>query len=486
MKKIYNITGVLIVATWIMLMALLGLKQTEAFRPVQLEKQYIGTEVESRQDWSGIYLRDSKIGYNCSEIKRIEEGYQISEDIVLDLTVMDMPQKIRTRVNAVVDSDMRLQIMSFRLSAGAISMSASGTVRDKRLRLNMQTGGRAQWRDIPLSETPVLTNSLRYFVLKQGIKPGMKYTRQFFDPLTLSARSMDILVLGKESLELRGTRVDCYRVQTSFQGMTVSSWVSDRGETLREESPMGLVLVRETRQQALEEGWGARPDITAETSIKVNKSFSAAELSYLKLRLKNVDLDGFALDSGRQKLSGDELAIRRENAPEGGSISALSADPGLKPFLEPSTFIQSDDPAIVACAREHGGADPKPAPVARALNGWVYENIQKKPTLSVPSAASVLETRQGDCNEHAVLLAALCRAAGIPARVAAGLVHLNGSFYYHAWCEVFVGSWVSADPALNQFPADVSHVKFVEGDAESHIPILRLIGKLNIEVLEFL
>ena len=63
----------------------------------------------------------------------------------------------------------------------------------------------------------------------------------------------------------------------------------------------------------------------------------------------------------------------------------------------------------------------------------MYQNIQKRPVLSVPNALETLRNRVGDCNEHAVLLAALARAAGIPAQVEAGLVYQKGRFYYHAW-----------------------------------------------------
>ena len=117
---------------------------------------------------------------------------------------------------------------------------------------------------------------------------------------------------------------------------------------------------------------------------------------------------------------------------------------------------------------------------------WVYSNIEKKPTLSIPSALEVLKTRQGDCNEHAVLMAALCRAKEIPAKLCAGLVYLNGSFYYHAWVEVYAEKWISVDPTMNQFPADVTHIRFIEGGLENQIMVLKLIGKLEIEILEYL
>ena len=486
MKRLYDTAGISIVACWLVLMAMLAMQQIGALRPVQLDKQFMGATVESRQEWSGIYLKGSKIGYSSSELKRIEEGYHITEEVFMDLTVMDMPQRVQTHINVVADADMRLQMFSFRLTSGIIRMSVSGTVQGQRMRLNIFTGGKNEMREIPLKEPPVLTNSIRYFLLKRGIKPGMNYSQPFFDPLTLSTRTMQVQVLDKEPIDINGVRHDCYKVQTSFQGITTASWVNEQGETLREESPMGLVLVREERDQALEKGWGDKPDIIAGSSIKVSRVFSVQGLSFLKLRLKNVSLEGFVLNAGRQRLAGDTVEIRREEISPVEMRQTTFSWPDMAPFLEATPFIQSDNPVILDFVKQQIGTQKNAYLVVRTLTGWVYRNIEKKPTLSIPSALEVLATKQGDCNEHAVLLTALCRAAGVPCRVAAGLVHLNGSFFYHAWCEVFLGRWLSVDPTMDQVPADVSHIKFVDGDLENQISILRLIGKLEIDVLEFL
>jgi len=95
----------------------------------------------------------------------------------------------------------------------------------------------------------------------------------------------------------------------------------------------------------------------------------------------------------------------------------------------------------------------------------------------------VLAARRGDCNEHTVLYVALARAAGLPARAAAGLVHLDGRFYYHAWPEVWLGDWVAVDPTLDQFPADATHLRFVVGGLARQVELVRMIGKLKLEVL---
>ena len=117
------------------------------------------------------------------------------------------------------------------------------------------------------------------------------------------------------------------------------------------------------------------------------------------------------------------------------------------------------------------------------IKDWVYKEIAKEPTVSIPNALEVLQTRRGDCNEHTVLFNTLARAAGIPAKTVVGVVYLRGAFYYHAWSEVWLGDWVSLDSVLNQFPADVTHVKFLEGEIDRQIEILQLIGNLKIEVL---
>ena len=99
----------------------------------------------------------------------------------------------------------------------------------------------------------------------------------------------------------------------------------------------------------------------------------------------------------------------------------------------------------------------------------------------------MLEQRRGDCNEHAVLYTALARAAGLPTRIAIGVVwseELDG-FYYHAWPEVAIdGRWHWLDPTLGQPTADATHVKILNGGIESWSRLLPWLGKMQIEIEE--
>jgi transglutaminase-like putative cysteine protease len=83
-----------------------------------------------------------------------------------------------------------------------------------------------------------------------------------------------------------------------------------------------------------------------------------------------------------------------------------------------------------------------------------------------------------------VLLTALARAAGIPARVVAGLVYQDGDFFYHAWSELWLDGWLSADAVFAQMPADATHVKLLEGGPERHAQLARLMGRLSFATVE--
>ena len=174
------------------------------------------------------------------------------------------------------------------------------------------------------------------------------------------------------------------------------------------------------------------------------------------------------LQGAGQTVTGDVFEMR-----DARTLAPGPADPDAPRFL-----------AARALHRERRPGDPRgggegrwPAPTeprarAERLVRYVNALLEKKPTMSLPSALEVLRTRVGDCNEHTALYVAMARAVGIPARIAVGLVHLHGAFYYHAWAEVYIeagkarGLWLPVDPTLNQFPADATHLRLARGGLE--------------------
>ncbi len=200
-----------------------------------------------------------------------------------------------------------------------------------------------------------------------------------------------------------------------------------------------------------------------------------------------IQADGLQLKGGRQSFADSILTVRRESLadlpemPREQEMAALE-----RVYLKPEPLIQSDHERIRSLVHSLLGDSPHLTPVtkARRLMEWVHLNIEKRPVLSLPDALSTLENRMGDCNEHAMLLAALARAAGIPARVEAGLVYMHGRFYYHAWNLLFLGRWITVDALFGQLPADVSHLRLVTGSIHQQLDLVAVIGQITIEILD--
>jgi hypothetical protein len=57
-------------------------------------------------------------------------------------------------------------------------------------------------------------------------------------------------------------------------------------------------------------------------------------------------------------------------------------------------------------------------------------------------------------------------------------MYLEDGFYYHAWAELWLGGWVSADSVFAQLPADATHVKLVEGGPEQQLALAQVVGRL--------
>jgi transglutaminase-like putative cysteine protease len=209
------------------------------------------------------------------------------------------------------------------------------------------------------------------------------------------------------------------------------------------------------------------------------------DVQRLRLRLEGADLSSADLQGAGQQVDGDTIEIV--------DARTLRAEPeivDLGVYLEPEPLIESDAPEIRAEATRVLQSGGTARQRAERLTRYVNSTLEKKPTVSLPSALEVLRTRVGDCNEHTALFVALARAAGIPARINVGLVAVRNAFYYHAWPEVYLGEgrgsglWLPVDPTFNQFPADATHVRLARGGLDKQAAILPLIGRVKMTILD--
>jgi len=387
-----------------------------------------------------------------------------------------------------VNNDFSLRLFKLFLSSGPVKYSLEGEIIGKNLNLTMISGKNKNQTTLKLKEVPYLANAIKPYVLKHGLEAGKRYRLPFFDPSTLSRSEIDIEVTGMEKMLHRDKPVMTYRLKECFKGIETIVWVSEAGETLREESPLGMALVKENREIALSGDWmkGTTRDIVVTTAVPVDtKIDEARNINFLKIKLSNISLEGFQLDGGRQKLVGQFLEIQQENPGLWKSYALPVTDEALKWYLQPTLLIQSDNERIVKLAENITGNVRDAEKASRMLLHWVYEKMEKKPTMSIPNSLGVLDLMAGDCNEHTTLFTALSRSVGIPTRICIGIVYMNDSFYYHAWPEIFLGWWVAVDPTFNQFPADATHIRFVVGDLSEQIKIIKIVGFVKVEIVKY-
>jgi hypothetical protein len=475
--------GLVIVLFWCVMNFLFIRRQLDAPAPVLTLR---GTEkiTESSEEWWGVFYRGEKIGYASQTITPKPKGYRLTDRSVLQLNLMGAIQPAATRLEMDANEDWILENFIFELVSKEIRFDVEGRFRDGKLLLAVESAGHKTTRELVLTQAPYLLAALKPYVVTQQLETGKKFLFSTFDPSTLSQQVTTVVIEGRERIRVGERTEAAIKLRQSFRGISIISWVDGQGRTLKEESPAGLSLVREEPQEARKlPGRAVSLDIVAQTAIPVSPAISNPQSKeVIRLKLGGVDLAGFPLDGGRQRLQGDHLEVRRETL-NGMSQKIPVKDSRWAAHLQPTPFLQADHPSIRTLAATIVGSETDAHKAAVKLKDWVYREISKEPTVSIPNALEVLQVRKGDCNEHTVLFNALARAAGIPAKTVVGVVYLRGAFYYHAWSEIWVGGWVSLDSVLNQFPADVTHIKFLEGEIDRQIDLLQLIGNLKIEVL---
>jgi len=307
-------------------------------------------------------------------------------------------------------------------------------------------------------------------------------TRSFsvFDPTTMGRRKVRVTAVADEELQIQGESIPTRRLELDFMGASQFAWVTKDGTVVKEQGLMGITLRRVTQQEAFA-GLSFSPseDLTRAVSVPVQVSIADPEsLASLTLEVQGIR-QAFALDGDRQAFDGRILTIDKENVPDPLS-EPVAPTAG---HLSPTPFVESDHPELVEVVQGILSPEDSPRTRVRKLMAWINENIEKRPLLSVPSALTTLRQRMGDCNEHAVLLAAMARAAGIPAQIEAGLVYMDGRFYYHAWNALYLDGWVTADALMNQLPADVTHIRFVRGEPQSLVDLMGVIGQVDLKIL---
>lgn len=486
MKKIIGI---------IIIIAILGVT---AYLILNISKQVRSQPAEpiassfqnSSEEWLGIFIRGQRVGYSFTKIERTASGLVVENVSQMTLLMMYEQRTLTTHLFAHTDNEYTLRSFEMEIKTAGHVTKIEGEVENTKLRLTSYSGGIPTKQVITLKEKPYFPDAIEEVIKKKNLKPGDEISIPYFDPTTQSSSSATIKVLDEETVTVFGKKQRGMRIEINYVGIESILWLDEEYKLIKESSPaMGLEMIPLSKEEALVE---IEPEETFDLlsffSVKLDTILPDPQtLTYLKLELKDITAEGLDLSDDYQVLVQDDPITIESFRPQLVDLPDLTIPlREHKEYREPSAYIQCTDPAIVAKANEIVGDEKDAQNVVGKLVEGVYNFIEKNPIASLPSALDVLQTKEGDCNEHAILFTALARASGIPTKIYVGLVNLHGFvYYYHAWCAVWLGEWVPVDPTFNQYPADVGHLKLKEGEISEQAKVLKVVGKLKIDVLEY-
>jgi hypothetical protein len=439
----------------------------------------------SAEAWLSSTINGQKVGYSLYRFDQFDGGYRFESYIKMTVAMAGKEQRIESRSVANTGPDLALEDFTFTFSSQDRSFAVKGRVAGGELVFDAP--GDKQERSIKLTGPIYPASALGRLVVVRKFAKDSTYKVPVFDAAVMGVVPAEVRVIGREEVKAGGKEYDALRFTTKMARFEMTTWIDDKGMSIAEASPPGMKSERTTSDQVLKaEPEGRKFDVLMMFRVPVEADIpDGAKVNRLKLEITGVNPKDYDLAGpGQQVLTASPLVveIKTPDVPTEPLALPITAE---AEYLKPSVSIQCDAPEIKAKASEAIGSEKDAVVAARKLVSWVFTVMEKQATASFPSALDVLKTLKGDCNEHAVLFAALARSVGIPARTAVGLIYMNRAFYYHAWNEVYLGTWIPVDATFGEFPASALHLKLAEGEISQQAEILGLVGTIGIKVKEF-
>jgi len=474
---------------------------------------------ESGEVWDAIYLHGTHCGYSQTVRKPVEhkgkpavsiEGHTIMRMVRFD---QQIDQEFRfksietpsgTPLRCVVETKM-----------GNTPMVVTGELGEKGQEFHLVTSiaGNEKKLTLPWKEGYGGYFAIEHSLKAQPMQEGERRELQMLMPIMNQIASTQLIAGKREPVKLLDGQTEellpVVTIQTFADGneLITTCWTNDRGEQLKirvegtdQESFRTTEAIAKAGVKVDSFDWGSDAFVSLEKPLP--NAHNTKQVRYL-VKVEGGDpsrLFSRGATQGIRPIDANSAEIIVQALRPGEPLRAGELqEPPTDLDVAPSSLIQADDPEVVRLAHSVARDTEDPWQIATALEKLVHGHVEQKGfSVVLASAAEVAKNRSGDCTEHAVLLAALLRARGIPARVAMGFVyvsprekHPHGAFGGHMWTEAYIGNrWIPLDSTLAQGGIGGGHLKISDsnlsdGDGmSSFLPILPLISRLKIEVLE--
>ena len=466
-------------------------------------------------EWQALYLQGQRMGYNHMQILKMSSPeatlYETMTQFQFDLLRMGVPLSMKQRSKVVEDEQGRLVSFRREMRQGPLRQIWRGHSEGDNLVIEMGTGEAMTTKTVPAPQG-LCPWAVERLTRSKGYEPGTSYTVKVFAPELADAPAepeMTVTVGEKEPKQVFEVTKWLHRLEITINllpGITTNQWVDDSGQTWLLEMPLAPGMVFEMRKVAKAVALQPTdaPEFLFTASVFIDSAIehprTRPELTLLVTMKEEgaalPDIPQDPLQSVKRTERGLEVTIRRAAPSAEKSYALPYSGQEHAELLAATPWLEVEDPAIVELSRAAVGEERDALSAARKIERYVGEYITEKDlSLGFATAAETAKQKTGDCSEHAVLVAAVARAAGIPSRVVVGLLYAGpedglprGGFFYHVWTEAFVGEWLPLDAttgghdathlAIGRSALNLSADLFAMAE-----PIIQVLGAIDIQVV---
>ncbi len=475
----------------------------------------------AEDEWYVVEMQGQRCGHMHSTQERV--GDEMRTRTAMTVEISRGPANIKITMDQRYRETLDGKPLGFEseMLMGQMPVKQVGTVADGKITLVTDQMGAKHTNTYDFDPECKFAWGLLLEQRERGIKPGMKFTVKTYEPSVRADGPVEVTfnVEKKEKVDVRGTPRELFRVTSTLQmqvPVQTTMWVDEEAKPIISNMNLGFMevrIVQSTKEEALKGDGLKGPEMFFSTFVAADKKIpDKAKSVVLKL---TVPADGDALpdmpDTGMQTFQRvndheatltirrlDWKKIRKTAADDAGKATTEKA---MAEYLQASAMVNTGDARIKRLAKRAVKDATSPAEQADALRKYVTTYVKNKSLdVGFATASEVAKTRTGDCSEHAVLLAALARAAGLPSRGVGGIVQIpwsempdgaESAFGYHMWTQVYIGGqWVDIDAAMRQTDCDPTHIALSliplndEALAQSVMSLMPLMGRLKIEVIK--
>lgn len=459
--------------------------------------------------WHVIYLAGQRIGFSHSTLETVQQDGMpvVKTTSVTSMTIKRFGQSLQMKQELTTEETLDGDLRRFRYEAAnppAMPSITSGKIEGTELTLVQEVNGKAKTTTQPWKagvKSPVFQDRE---LKKNPLKPGE--TRSFESFVPEFAKVGKSVMKGHDAVEtklLNNQTRKLFKVSVTnslLPGFTMDSFLDDEGETIKVSSNMigsAMEVYTVTQEEALKAIEGAELDLAVNTLVKVKPLIKGHDSKKIVYRVTTPDLDPLeTIPSGDtqtlKRINSDtaELTVVSLPIPQPATVGKVAAE-----FLESSQYLQHEDERVRNHATRAAGDAQDPGEIAGRMEKYVSEKLNKKNfSTAMASAAEVAQNLEGDCTEHAVLLAAMLRAKGIPSRIVVGLVYADRLFAFggHMWTEANLNDqWIPLDATLGMNGIGAAHIKLADSSLTDDgppaiagfAPLMNVIGKLKLDII---